>query len=620
MSFVLFQRRAACGRFTSAVPVAFLLSSVVLACAAPAVAQQQVTVTATRTPTRLADVVADITVIGREELQRSEARTLPELLSQQAGLQFSSNGGLGKTASIFIRGLEARHTLLLVDGVRVGSATVGSPSLDNLPLESIERIEIVRGPMSSLYGSGAMGGVIQVFTRKAPQGLTGNAKVAVGSGRFGQVATGLGWGNGPFDAALQVQRTTTRPDSATNPRVPFGSYNVDDDGFGQIGGSLRLGWSIGGDWRLEFTGLQSKGLTALDDGPGADARARLENRVAALAARGTVLPGWTTRVSVGSSTDVYDTRSSASVFASLGATRTRSRQATWENTVATPVGNLLLLAERMSEEVSRPGAAYSVSQRDIDGLVLGLSGSAGGHVWQASARRDRNSQFGGISTGALAYGYALSPQLRLGASFGTSQTLPSFNQLYFPNFGNPSLIPEEGRHTEVNLRWTSGVHNVRAAAYGHRYRNFISSGPQPANLPRATVDGLSLSYAATWQALDLGVSFDHVEPTNATTGSSFGRQLPRRAQDALRISADHPWGAWRLGATVAAFSGRFDDAANTTRLAGYATLDLRADWALARDLTLGLRLNNVGGEVYETVLGYNQPGRQAVASLRYALR
>jgi vitamin B12 transporter len=288
LSLVRFKRR-------TTLPASLLFS--LLATAAVAQTSQQVTITATRVPTPVNQLVAEVTVIDRATIERSEGRTLVELLSQQAGLQFASNGGLGKTASLFIRGLESRHTLLLVDGVRVGSSTVGSPSLDNLPLEAVERIEIVRGPMSSLYGNGAFGGVVQVFTRQATQGLSANAKVAAGTNEFGQIAAGMGYGNGVFDVAVQAQHTDTRGVSATNPSVPFGSYNPDRDGFRQSAGSLRLGWRPAGDWRVELLGLQSTGLSGLDDGPGANARAELLNEIVALSARGSVLPGWKTRLS-----------------------------------------------------------------------------------------------------------------------------------------------------------------------------------------------------------------------------------------------------------------------------------------------------------------------------------
>ena len=582
---------------------------------------QQISITATRLPTPVNQLVAEVTVIDRATIERNEGRTLVELLSQQAGLQFASNGGLGKTASLFIRGLESRHTLLLVDGIRVGSATLGTPSLDNLPLEAVERIEIVRGPMSSLYGNGAFGGVVQVFTRQATQGFSANAKLSAGANQFGQVAGGVGFGNGVVDAAVQLQHTDTRGVSATNPSAPFGAYNGDRDGFRQNAGSVRLGWLPLAGWRVELLALQSTGLTRIDDGPGVDARAELDNRLLGLSARGSVMPGWNTRLSITESTDAYETLASASAFASLGAIRSRSRQASWENTTATPLGTALVLLERTTETVSRPGAPFAVSERDIDSLALGLSGNAAAHSWQASLRHDRNSQFGGITTGALAYGIALTPAWLLGASYGTSQVLPSFNQLYFPNFGNPRLLPEKGQHGELSLRYSTGEHRVRAAWYDYRYRGFISSGPQPVNLPRVEIDGVTLSYDGRWRALDLTASYDHTDPRNATAGNAnFGKQLARRARQALRLGVDWQAGAWTAGATASAFSHRFDNAANTARLGGYGTLDLRAEWSLSAAAKLGLRLNNVGDKVYSTVLGYDQPRREGFVTLRYVLR
>ncbi len=612
MSLVRFKRRATA-------PVFF--ASSLLALSAGAQTAQQVTVTATRVSTPVNQLAAEVTVIDRATLELSEGRTLVELLSQQAGLQFASNGGLGKTASLFIRGLESRHTLLLVDGVRVGSATLGTPSLDNLPLEAVERIEIVRGPMSSLYGNGAFGGVVQVFTRQAARGLSANAKVSAGSNDFGQAAAGVGFGNAAFDVAVQAQHTDTRGVSATNPGVPFGNHNPDRDGFRQNAGSLRLGWRPAGDWRVELLGLQSTGLSRIDDGPGADARAELLNEIVALSARGSVLPQWQTRLSYSQSTDAYDTLASASAFASLGVIQTRTRQASWENTTATPLGTALLLLEHTQEQVSRPGAPFSVSEREIGALALGLNGNAAAHSWQASLRRDRNSQFGGVTTGALAYGYALTPAWQLGASYGTSQVLPSFNQLYFPGFGSPTLQPEEGKHGELSLRYTVGEHRLRAAWYDYRYRGFISSGPQPVNLPKVEIDGVTLSYEGRWRALDLTASLDQTDPRNATVGNAnFGKQLPRRAKRALRLGVDWAGGAFTAGATLSAFSYRYDNATNTTRLGGYGTLDLRGEWAFTPQARLGLRVNNVADKAYSTVLGYDQPGREAFVTLRWVLR
>jgi vitamin B12 transporter len=269
--------------------------------------------------------------------------------------------------------------------------------------------------------------------------------------------------------------------------------------------------------------------------------------------------------------------------------------------------------------VSRPGAPFVVSERNIDGVAAGLNGRAGVHTWQGNLRHDRNSQFGGQTTGSLAYGHDLTPTWRAGASYGTSFVAPSFNQLYFPGFGNPNLLPEEGRHTELSLRWAGAAQQLRLAYVDNRIRGYISSGPAPTNIPRTRIDGYTLSYDAQWAAWAVAASLDRLDPRNDTAGTAnFGRQLPRRSKDSLKLAAETALGAWRVGATAAAFGARYDDAANTRRVGGFATLDLHADWRLAREWTLGLKLNNAGGKVYETVYGYNQPGREGRVTLRYS--
>ena len=589
--------------------------------AAADAAQDPVVVTASRMPERVSALAAEVTVIDRAMLDRSTGRTLVEVLAMVPGLQFSSNGGLGKTASVFIRGLEARHTLLLLDGMRIGSATVGTPSLDNLPLEAVERIEIVRGPMSALYGSDAVGGVIQVFTARGQPGFAPTARATVGSERYGQVAAGFGWGQGPFDATLQVQHTETVGFSATNPKALFGSYNADRDGFRQDGGSLRLGWQVAPDWRVEAFALESNGRTGYDDGPGVDAQAGLRNRLQLLQASGKPHALWSTQLSLSRASDVYDTLSSASAFATLGAIATEQTQISWENRIATPLGSALLVAERLKQTVSRPDTPFTVSERTVNGLALGLNGNAAGHLWQGALRRDNNSQFGGKTTGALAYAFNFSPAWRAGVSYGTSFVMPSFNQLYYPGFGNPLLQPETGKQAEAHLRWTAGVHSLRATAYQHRIQGYIASGPQPTNIPRTRIDGLTLAYESQFEALKLAASLDHLDPRNATNASAnFDKLLPRRAQNMAKAQADWTGGPLSLGATLAAYSQRFDDPANTLRLAGYGTLDVRADWALTPDWSVGARINNLADRVYETAYGYNQPGRQGFLTLRYQPR
>ena len=600
-----------------------LIRTVLAGAASAALAQTDtlatVQVTATRTPTRIDETISEVTVIERAQIERATGRTLAELLAQQAGVQFTANGGLGTASSVYLRGLEARHTLLLIDSVRYGSATLGTPAWENLPLDAIERIEIVRGPLSSLYGSDAVGGVIQIFTRRSTPGLHANGNLTLGSKASRQVGAGLSFGQGAIDAAVQLQHTRTRGFSATNPNEPFGSFNPDDDGFRQNSLTGHLGISFGAGWRADARVLSSHGEAQYDDGPGADSRAALRSEVLALELGGPVTNAWRSKLRVSRSSDAYETLASASAFTDLGTTATVQQQVAWENSVITPVGTALLIAEHLRQKVSRPVTPYDVSDRSVNSLGLGLDGRAGRHTWQASLRHDRNSQFGAQTTGALGYGFDFTPSWRAAAAYGTSFVAPSFNQLYYPNFGNPDLLPEEGRQAEVSLRWAADGHELRAAYFDNRIRGYISSGPAPVNVPKTQIDGVSLSYQAKLGAWTGAASAEHVNPRNATEGSAnLDKQLPRRAKDSLKLAADLDLGAWQLGGVANAFSHRFDDSANARRLAGYATLDLHADWRFAPSWALGLRLNNLANRQYETVYGYNQPGREVYATLRYS--
>jgi vitamin B12 transporter len=578
---------------------------------------QPITVTATRSPSRVTDLVSEVSVIDRQMLDRLSGRTLVEVLSSQPGIQFASNGGLGKNSSLFIRGLDPRHTLLLIDGMRLGSATTGAPSLDNLPLEAIESIEIVRGPMSALYGSDAVGGVIQVFTRRGREGVHPNAKATVGSNRYGQFVGGVAMGEGSLDAAVRVQHTETRGFSTT----PAGTtaHDPDDDGFRQHGGSVRLGWQATSDWRVEGQALETNGLSHFDDGRGVDSRAHLRNRLLSMRATGRMQEGVRTTLSAAQSVDEFDTL--ASSF-SVGEIKTVQRQFSWETTLATPAGTALALLERIDQHVSRPGTPFTVSDRTINAAALGLNGSEGRHTWQASIRRDHNSQFGGQTTGAFGWGVEVAPRWRVGASAGTSFVAPSFNQLYFPNFGNPNLLAEEGTHGELMVQWSGEQHSVRAAWFDNRIDNYITTTANgPRNIGRARIDGVTLSYEGQLGPLSVVATLDHLEPRNAKPDApNDGKQLPRRAKNAGRVQADWTTGLVTLGAAVMAFSERFDNASNTVRLPGYATLDLHAEWKFAPDWQFAARLNNLADKHYETARGFNQPGREAYLSVRYAPR
>ena len=566
-----------------------------------------VVVTANRVETRTDELVSEVVVISREQIQRSAAQTLPELLARQAGVQFTANGGAGTNSSVFIRGAESRHTLLLVDGVRYGSATTGAPSWDGIPLEMIERIEVLKGPASALYGSEAVGGVVQIFTKQGKKGFSPSASLTLGSRSYAQAAANLSGGTDDVTYQLGIQHTKDGGFSATNSKVPFGNFNADVDNFRQSALNASLKYKLNAQWALDAKLLRSSGLTRFDSGATVDPRNDIDTALYALGVQGLITPIWTTRLNYASSKDSSVQLNAPGKFA------TTQKQLTWGNEVKTPVGLLNLGFEQLKQDVDST-TAYTVASRTVNSLYGGINGSAGAHSWQANARQDRNSQFGNSSTYFAGYGFALSSAWRLNASQGTSFVAPSFNQLYFPSFGNPLLQPEKGRNTDLGITFSQAGHSVKLIRFDNRIRGFITSATLAANIPRARIDGWTLGYEGQLQAWRLNASFDSLDPRNELTG----KILPRRSKQQTQLGAAYDAGTWSAGADLLKVGDRFDNATNTTPLPGYTTLDLHASYKLTKDWALSGKINNLTDRQYETAFGYNQPGRGVFVSLRYA--
>ena len=570
---------------------------------------EEVVVTASRTATRLDDLVSEVIVIDRDAIEKSAGRTLAELLARSAGVQFSSNGGNGKAASIYIRGTETRHTILLIDGVRYGSATLGTPVWENIPLEAIERIEVLKGPGSSLYGSDAAGGVVQIFTRQGGKGLNPHAKVTVGTNSYSQFTAGVSGGAGAVGYSVDAVSARDKGFSATNPAVPFGSYNPDRDGFNQNAVNANLSYKISDDWRIAGGALYSDGISLFDDGPNRDTRSRLQTQTANASVDGKVLPGWRTSLRFGQGSDT----SHAIVSGFLpGDFTTKQDQWTWQNTIDTPIGAALVGVENLNQSVDS-STKYTVSSRRISSYFGGINGSYGAHSWQGNLRHDSNSQFGGNTTGFAGYGYRITSALRAHASYGTSFVAPSFNQLYFPNFSNPLLQPEHGRNIDVGVTYSQAGHSVKLVRFENKIRGFITSATAPANIPRAKIDGWTAGYDGRVGSFTLRATYDKLDPRNELTGTI----LPRRNREQISAGADYTMGAWRVGSSVFIAGSRFDNTANTTLIAGYATIDAYVDFQVTPELTLQAKGVNLTNKDYQTILGYNQPGRGVFVSLRY---
>ncbi len=580
----------------------------------------QVVVTATRSPTRISNLSADVTVIEREEVAAAAGKTLAELLAGSPGIQISSNGGLGKNSSVFIRGGDARQTVLLIDGVRYGSATTGTPSLDNIPLDQVERIEIVRGALASLYGADAASGVIQIFTRRGTGLPRWEGSATVGTQRYHSVSAGVSGGAERLSYSVRAQTVGTAGFSATNRRVGTSLYNADRDGFQQQSLTANLGWALAPGWRLEGNLLRSDGVNWYDDGVASsgaskDTRADLESQVAGIKLSGQLLPAWRTTVRASHTQDVSDT-TVANKSSYVSRIATSQQQLTWENHVRTPVGNALLAVESLRQSIENSTKQFPVTQRRIDGLVLGLTGHHGIQDWQLSARRDRNSQFGTQDTGSVGYGVRLNQAWRLGGSMGTSFVAPSFNQLYWPGFGSPGLQPQRGLNKEVALSWEEGGHAARITHYDNRIRDFILISPTSAsNVKRVTLSGWTVSGQTSTEVsvgrLYASGSLDWLDARNDADGSKLVRRADRSGT--VRIGLDR--GPAKYEVSVKGSSGSPDSSAKY--LSGYALWGASVAWRLHSDWNLSVRADNIGNREYQKSWGYNQPGAQVFLTLAY---
>jgi len=578
--------------------------------AAPADDEAAVVVTATRIPTRISEQLADVTVITRTEIEAAGATTLPALLAQQPGLQITTNGGIGKSASVFTRGTNAGHTLLLVDGVPLGSATAGQPSFHNLPLAQIERIEILRGPASSLYGSDAIGGVIQVFTRKGEGPMTLEAFAGGGSYGTSELMAGISGGTQTVSYSLAASRFESDGQDATRP----GHFapNPDADGYENTSwrGRLAVTPAVGHEFGATF--LMADSRNHYDGGgPTVNAYNDDETRVWSLYARNRLASAWTSTLRYGESQDrSEDFALGRSLF------ETQQKQWTWQNDVKLPLGTLLLAPEHLEQSVEST-TNYTVRERTVRSLIAGWQASVGKHSWQLSQRSDDNSQFGQKTTGSLAYGYRITTALTARAAVGTAFKAPSFNQLYWPDTGwgggNPNLQPETARNREMGLEW-QGPTGARLSwtHYDNRIRNLITGWP-PVNVDRARIRGDSFSGSHAWGPWQAQVALDLMKPINEATG----HRLPRRAAEQFKARLTYETGTWGAGGELSAVGKRFDTATQTREMPGYELLNLFGHYRLTRETRLEARVDNLFDADYETAWGFRNPGRTLFVGLRY---
>ena len=612
--------------------VSSLCVAVCAAFSLPVIAQTQLTtvvVTGTREPAPVSAITADVIVIDAERIRNSSADSVEDLLRREAGLQVSRTGGPGQSAGVFIRGASASSTVVLIDGVRVGSATLGQAELESIGLSQIERIEVLRGPGSSLYGADAVGGVVQIFTRRGEAGLRLTAAAAVGGYSSRQADVGASGAQGGFDYAAALGRDSSKGVSTLRAGDQFGNYNPDHDGYTRNSGQLNLGFTPASGHRIGLKVVQSR-LNAQYDGseylPPAfaqdatpDFRSHLDSQVLALDYRGQISTAWTTSVQLAGNKD--DLRSGGTVLSQY---LTRRNQFTWQNAFKFGFAQQVVIVYERLDEKAQADAYLASVKRSNNALVLGYSGQFGAHALQADLRHDDSSVYGGVSTGRLGWSLEVLPGVRVRALAGTTFRAPSFNDLFYPGYGVSTVRPEKGRSVEVGVSWRTADTEVSATVFHNKVRDLIGYQPDrtfcPAdpsydfgcagNTSRARLQGATLSAAQRWGALSLRANVEFLDAKDADTG----QRLARRAAHQESLSADYAIGVWNVGASLLGLGGRSDGGA---QLGSEQTVDLRTSWRFAPQWRLEAKLLNATDRRIEPARDYQGLGRQAWLGLRF---
>ena len=590
-----------------------------------------VTVIASREPLPLDQVTSDVVVIDKQRIRESTADSMEDLLRREAGVQLSRTGGPGHAAGILMRGASTSSTLVLVDGVRVGSATLAQVEFEAISLAQIERIEVLRGPGSSLYGADALGGVVLITTKpgEGPVSLSGHAAFGEYGSRDGDV--GISGAHSGFDYAASISGEKSHGVSTLRPGDQFGNYNPDRDGYNRRTFQARLGYTLAPGHRVAASVIDTRlnsqydasefgGPPSFAQDPSPNFRARLNTQVASFSYDGVINPLWTTRVQLALNEDKsVDGANFPERFV------TRRNQYTWQNVLTLAARQQLVAVVERLEERAESSAFDAHKQRHNSSLALGYAGLFGAHLLSADVRHDDNSVYGNSTTGRLGYGYEIGHGLTARALYGTTYRAPSFNDLFYAGYGVPDIRPERGRSAEIGLNWRRGDSQASLTLYRNRVRQLINYEPDrnfcPAdpsydfgcarNVDRARLQGATLSAGHRFGALGLRATVDLLSAKDATTHA----RLNRRAKHQETLAADYQIDAWTLGATLLTVGDRPDGG---KRLGGYSTLDLQARWKLTSHWQLEAKVLNVADRDIEPARDYRSPGRQAWLGVRYS--
>ncbi len=587
---------------------------------APGQALDTTVVTASRAVETVDATLATVSVLERDDIERSQAQSLHDLLRLQAGIDLARSGGAGGATSLFLRGSNSNHVLVLVDGVRVSSFNTGALDWTNLPVSQIERIEIVRGPRAAYWGSDAIGGVVQVFTRRL-DGAVASAQ----AGSYGTRRVQAGWGMQGERVRLGAQVADERSDGFSAQNEDGFGFFPDDDGLDQRSVTVNAGIDLGGH-SLEARVFRADSDAEFDNGEAeasfGPAVSEARTQSVALTLAGALAPRWRHQLVLADGRDDLETPISGSAF------WTRRQSVDWQHDVALGGRNTMLFGVNWLDEEGFADSGFGDpygGERDNAAAYLGWRGGAGPVDAELVGRYDDNSDFGGESTGSAALGWRVGPRLRLVASAGEGFRAPNLNELYSPGFGglfagNPELGPERSRSYEAGADLgLGGAGALRLRAFRTRITDLISftggGVSQAENIARVRIDGVEAEYdwrAGPWQ---VQASATVQDPETRDSGETLLRRAKRKAA----LAVDRRFGDdWQAGLEALAVGSRRDAGFPVAiDLGGYALVNARAAWSPAPQWSIELRADNLADRDYTEINGFNTPGRSYFLGLRW---
>ena len=603
-------------------------------CAVPSVAfaatdviLDEIVVTATRLEQPLSQSLASTTVITAEDLRNLQAHDVPTILKSVAGVEFYQAGGIGQQSALFMRGTNSNQVLVLVDGVRIDSATTGATPLDQLMIDQIDHIEVVRGNVSSLYGSFAIGGVVQVFTRRGSGEPAFNASAGTGSQNTLRASAGFGGQSNGTDFNVQVSRFRTDGVPAINPAI-MPTVNPSKDGYDNNSFSANVHHAFNSDHSLSASVFQSQGNAQYANAYGLPTDVNTTTSTISkfsLTSDHRLNEVWTSKLQL--SEGVNESKNYLNGQPDLVNGyyyQTTNRQIGWQNNLRFDDCNSVLLgAENLNQHLASD-TLYTNTERSANSLFGGYTGNLGPHRIQANLRQDRYSDFGTANTGLLGYGYKLNESWRATASYSTAFKAPTFNDLYSPVAwgGNPNLQPERSHNAEIGMHYTEGGQRVDVVYFKNDISDLIASNSAGTlvNINRATISGTELDYAGHFGNTGVKAAIALQDPRDSGTG----QVLVRRARLHSSLGITQQIDNWQVGGEWLYSNSREDNFYNQTTyantrvtLSGYNVLNLNAGYTFSKNLKLLVRADNLTNQNDSNIYGYNPLGRRLFASVKW---